>query len=159
MAEMTENHTTHSGTVTMSPARTADDEGKGVGAIIRAFIKNPVAAAQIFGVVAFGFAFYYGTGNKIETARAESEQHYKDIATEIRVNNEKVAVHFDGIVADNLTQNNDIKALFSRGDTRWTSIGDKLSELGTRATKSEDKLEYIIAWLGRHDNTVMPPSR
>ena len=150
---MNDRHIQHD--VTLKSAPTPDEEGAGMQAIIRAFIRNPVAAGEVFALIFGGATIYYALQNKIDDAKATSEQHYKDLSAElIRSNksitdelarqNEKLVTRIETLAASDTSELTDIKGLYQRGDTRFATITEKLSSFDVRLARLDDGLTYVV---------------
>ena len=135
--------------VTVTQAPTPYDEGNGMQAIIKAFVKNPVAAFEIIGMIGGGYGLYYALNYKVDDAKASSEQHYKDLTAENARNYERVMAKLDILAASDSSEISDIKSLFSRGDQRFSDLNGKFASIDVRFTKSEDKLDYITRIIDR----------
>lgn len=142
--------------VVVTQAPTPDDEGNGMQSIIRAFIKNPVAAFEIIGMIGGGYGLYYALNYKVDDAKASSEQHYKDLSAENTRNNERLLAKLESLAASDASEVADIKALYGRGDQRWSLMSDKLSGIEVRFTKAEDKIDYVIQLVQQQQRQLIP---
>ena len=137
-------------------------EPEGMADILAAFIRNPRAAFELVVMIVGGAGLYYGMTQKIDgvaaasethwkETTAQSDQHYKDLSVEMARNNEKVLGKMAGVTNSNAAELQDIKNLFQRGDTRWTTVQDRLNAIEVRFTKLEDKLDYVTRVIDRGD--------
>lgn len=146
---------------------TPEPEGNGVNAILRAFIRNPVAAAEIIMFIGGAFGVYYALNKGIDDAKATSEQHYRDLTAQftqytkdatIQVAGigEKLNSRIDVLAASDAAEVADIKALYVRGDTRYREILDKLSSHDTSFAKMQIGVEYIVRQLDEGRTSFTP---
>lgn len=130
--------------VTMRNAPTEDDEGKGMQAIVRALLKNPVAAFELLAIFGAGYGLYYANTKSIEDAKASSEAHYLDLKNMVLGNNERVLVKIEALTSNDLTQTQRTETIYSRGDLRWGQVQTKLAEADVKFARIESALNYIV---------------
>ena len=149
---MTEHHE-----VTLLQPLKPDDEGKGIQAIIRTLLANPVAAIELFIFCGGIYGLYYTNNSAITEAKATSEQHYKDLSADILHNNERLLARIDALFESDKQEIARIDAIFTRGDTRWAVVQAKQGESDVRFTKLETGVNYIIRVLDKLNGNVIPP--
>ena len=133
-----------------------DDEGKGMSAIIRSMLNNPVATIQMFGVIGAGFALYYANSNAIADAKAQGQAQYVELTASIARNNERIVAKLEGSTASDAAQTARIESIFQRGDVRWATVQAKLNENDVKFARVESSINYLVRILDKNSGGLVP---
>lgn len=142
--------------VTLHHQPSPDDEGKGIEAIIRAMLRNPLGAVQLIAFIGGMYLLYYNNNNAIAEAKALSEQHYKDLSNDLTHNNEKILAKIDALFENDRAEIARIDAIFTRGDTRWATVQAHQTEDDVKFAKLESTLNYLVRLLDKNTGGTIP---
>lgn len=105
----------------------------GVAAIVKAFIKNPSGAVQIIVFIGAMYGVYYAIQGEITDIRAAQVTNYEKLNNKLEL-----------LVNSDTEQRQKIEAMYTRGDTRYTSIIAKLSAHDVDIAKIVANLDFIV---------------